>query len=110
MSSNSWWGQTGPPWYIVILITSIAGIVIANMGCLLTYPIRRLRKDKYIGQWYEYHWTSYGQRKILSPAQLCVRHGVRSRYIVSANQLQPSTNSTDVCHGIVQMLSFWAEH
>lgn len=96
MNLNAWLSQNGPPWYITTIIGGIVGVAITGMGPILTYPVRRFRKDQYIGKWYEYHWTWHGGAKKLWHAKLVIRRGVKSKYTVSFDHLPQMAASSSV--------------
>jgi hypothetical protein len=74
--------QTGPPWYIVTAIGAVAGYVLTEYHGAISYPIRRLRSNQFIGEWYEYHWTWHDNSRQLRHAKLKIKRGVMSPFTV----------------------------
>lgn len=73
---------SNPPWYVVVIISVVAGALASRYGSVVIYPLRRLQKDEHLGTWHECHWTWFENEKRLWRASLTISKGVFQRYVV----------------------------
>jgi hypothetical protein len=72
-------GSSGKPSWIVILVLGvIAGTALDKYGGVLLYPIRLLRDDHYLGEWWEYHLSYRQGQRTLRRSRLIIRRGLRT--------------------------------
>jgi hypothetical protein len=79
--------DTEPNWIVTSVVGAVLGALVSAYGTLLGYPIRRLRRNHYVGDWFEYHWTYHSGQRHLWRARLCIRRGYLQSYSVQFDHL-----------------------
>lgn len=88
---------TEPSWIATIVIGAVLGALINQFGSVILYPFRRLRKDEFIGTWYEYYWTWCNGTEQVWTGRVSIKRGVLRPYVVRIWEKQPEeTDSGDV--------------
>jgi hypothetical protein len=73
-----------PNWEVTLILGAVVGVLVIPIWQLIVYPARRLRPHSLNGRWYEYHLTFVSGRVALRFGIVCIKPGIRSRYIVTA--------------------------
>jgi hypothetical protein len=68
-----------PNWILILALGAIAGTVVDKYGGVLLYPIRQLRDDRYLGEWWEYHLSYRQGQRTLRRSKLIIRRGLHTR-------------------------------
>jgi hypothetical protein len=78
-----------PNWVITILVGTLLGAVVAPLGPAALYPLRRIRRDVFVGTWNQYYWTWRDGRKQMWFGQVCVKRGILKPYSVTTVMSPP---------------------
>jgi hypothetical protein len=89
---------TSPNWVVTTILGAVLGALLSAYGSLILYPIRRLKRDQYIGEWSEYHWTWKDGRKNLCRGRFTVKRGLLAPYSVEFDHLPQKTNGKTSTH------------
>jgi hypothetical protein len=64
-----------PNWLVVLVISAVLATLMDKYGGVILYPIRRLKKDQYVKDWYEYHLSYKDGQRILRQSELSIKLG-----------------------------------
>lgn len=65
-----------PNWIIVTLIGALIGAILSQYWTILFYPLRLLKHDPLLGDWYDYHFTFVHGRKYLAESTAVIKRGL----------------------------------
>jgi len=64
-----------PNWIIISVVGAILGALIARYGSIVLYPIRYLKKEPLIGDWFDYHFTFVNGARYVAESPVKIRRG-----------------------------------
>jgi hypothetical protein len=71
--------STGQPnWILALIIGAVVATLVDKYGGVILYPLRLLRKDHYLGEWWEYHLSYLHGHRTLRRSKLSIRRGLRT--------------------------------
>lgn len=68
-------GLAEPNWIITSIFGAVLGVLVAEFGAILIYPLRKLKKDALEGIWHQFNYTRGDGKPFLKHATLRIRKG-----------------------------------